>query len=274
MLKQATTSLFPTVKVMRSRIPTGLFSNNAAIRIQVPCNNSWYAQTTQPYARIPSCPAAAAAVRTVYTAPKKEGFAIPAQGFLFVLLLIPVALMTTYEGRYGPTEETLEEEVGERYAGRIAENRAKRSPHMAEFFQKAIHQPQQGTKVDDDLHKLLYAGKGGKKRMHAIDEKFYGTAEGVAEKTRQEEQRQELQETKRKIKAGETVVNSNVVDDNHVQTTTVVDGADATSRSINTTSTTDAAAAPAVVDSKSLALVAVVATVAATAGFLAGGNRR
>jgi hypothetical protein len=224
----------------------------------------------------------------MYTSPKKEGFQIPAQGFLFVLLLVPVALMATYEGRYGPTDESVEDEIGARYAARIAENRAKRtSSHMAEFFQAAIHQPQDGTKVNDDLHKLLIAGKGGKKRMHAIDEKLYGTAEGVAEKTRQEEQRKEMQQAKiimQKKKEAEAGIDAesiaaatvDTVENAKMETLDAKSAKTVSTATTTTTTTTTSSASPSAstaLDGKSLALVAVVATVAATAGFFAGGSR-
>ena len=55
--------------------------------------------------------------------------------------MVPVAFLATYEGRYGPTDESVQGEVGERYAARIAEHRAKQTNrHMAEFFQAAIFQ--------------------------------------------------------------------------------------------------------------------------------------
>jgi hypothetical protein len=122
---------------------------------------------------------------------------------------------------------------------------------MAEFFQHAIRN--QDGQVDQKLDEVLKAGKGGKKRMYAVDEKLYGTAEGAAERLRQEA---EQKNKKKKNKKNAVIVR----DENRKDTPAPTEPP--------RTSLADS------IDPKSLAAVAGVATVAAAVGYLAGGSRR
>lgn len=195
-------------------------------------------------------------------AAKRLGFSIPAQGFVFSALLIPVLGYTLYAGSFGLSEEELEHQVRERYAERIAEQRPQ-SAAMADFFQHAIHKPD--GSVDETFQQVLYAGRGGKKRIYAVDEKLYGTEEGVAEKKRQEEEQKKRQEYRRKKKAGE------IVDDEQTKKSKSSSGA-----SKNETPKADVTPTPGgmVINTQSAATMGAVALLAAGVGFLAGGSRR
>lgn len=194
-------------------------------------------------------------------AAKKAGYSIPAQGFLFTALLIPVFAYTMYAGRYGPSDEELEQEVRQRYSVKIAQNREKNEA-MADFFQRAIHNPD--GKVDETLKEVLYAGKGEKKRFHAVDAKLYGTEEGIAEKKRQEEERKKREEYNRKKKAGE-IVEEKAKPNALTEKTPAKNEISAPEKS---------AQRGIVLDAQSAAALGAVAVVAAGVGFLAGGSRR
>ena len=163
---------------------------------------------------------------------------------------MPALAYALYADKYGPSDEQLEQEIRQRYAGKIAENEQKWEA-MAVFFKNAIRQP-----VDDSLKQVLYAGRGGKKRMGAVDEKFYGTAEGVEEKKRQEEEQKKREEYRRKKKAGEIVEE----------------------KSKDVPKSPEALPPPSnggiVLNTQSAATLGAVALLAAGVGFLAGGSRR
>lgn len=199
-------------------------------------------------------------------AAKRAGFSIPAQGFVFTALLLPVLGYTMYAGRYGPSEEDLERQVRERYSARIAENRDKNAA-MADFFQHAIYNPD--GKVDDSLKEVLYAGKGGKKRFYAVDDKWYGTSEGVQEKKRQEEERAKREEYKRRKKAGEIVEEPK---DEKKSSKSKIKGSVA--RAEAPAAATTNGSGSIVLNAQSAATIGVVAIVAAGVGFLAGGGSR
>jgi hypothetical protein len=199
-------------------------------------------------------------------APRRPGFQIPAQGFVFTVLLFPALAYTLYAGRYGPSDDELEREIRERYSGKIAENREKNEA-MAEFFQHAIHKPD--GKVDDDLKEVLYAGKGGKKRLSAVDDKLYGTSEGVAERKRQDEERVKRKEYRRKKKAGEIVEEK----PNGKQKGSAKAAAAAAAKGSETPPSTRSTPS-GLINVQSAATIAAVAVAAAGAGYLAGGSRR
>jgi hypothetical protein len=110
--------------------------------------------------------------------------------------MIPVTGFALYAQRYGPEEEELEQEIRKRYAPDIAKNQQNNAA-MQELFQHAIKNPDDAVE-DDRLAQVLYGGKGEKKRFHAVDKELYGTAQGVEQRNRlQEELKQEAKEKKK-----------------------------------------------------------------------------
>lgn len=90
--------------------------------------------------------------------------------------MIPALAYFAYAERYGPSPEEIQEELTERYGPQIREA-SQRNQAMQELFLHTIKQPD-GT-FDDKLNGILYAGKQEKKRLHAVDDNYYGTAQGV-----------------------------------------------------------------------------------------------
>ena len=178
------------------------------------------------------------------------------------MLLLPVLAFTLYAGRYGPTDEALEEQISKRYHNE-QEHIIAKNKHMGDFFQKAIlHKNDSdgggGSPVESQLDAVLRGGKGDIKRLHHVDQKLYGTAEGVAEKKRVIE---ELEEEKKKRKKRKKRRKKKELE-----------------AAAKTTEHTQKGETPKFsmpnVEAKQVATVAVVATIAAAAGFLLGGSRR
>ena len=173
---------------------------------------------------------------------------------VFGLLLLPALAFTAYADRFGPTEEHVEHELKERYGHEIRETH-NRQDKMKEFFQHAIRQHDDGN-VESQLDEVLKAGRGGKKRIYAVDNKLYGTAEGVAERQRQEEEMKKQKKKKRKKK--EAVEEKTKREEPKEEKEKGPSMLSKLSQSV---------------DKKSVLTVAVVAGVAGVAGFLAGGRR-
>lgn len=183
-------------------------------------------------------------------AKQAPGFKVPVHILAYSILFSPAFIFLAYYDRYGKQEEELEQELQEKYGDNIRKSQAG-NKNMAAFFDHAIRNPD--GKVDDQLDSVLKAGKGAMKRHYAVDDKLYGTAEGVAERKRMEIElkRQKVERKKRKAagpKKAQRVVKKE-----------------------------EAAAAPRKtieVDAKQVAAVTVLAAAAALVGFLAGGSRR
>ena len=103
--------------------------------------------------------------------------------------MFPAVLFTFYADRFGPSDDVLEEEITERYQAQVKAS-SQKNKDMQAFFQHAIRKHDDDS-VDGQLDEMLKAGKGGKKRMFHVDDKLYGTKEGVEERQRQEEKRKE-----------------------------------------------------------------------------------
>lgn len=124
---------------------------------------------------------------------KEPLFQIPAHLAAFTLLLLPVAVYTAffYTGRDDRREE-LEEKIRARYGDDHVHVASTNNRKFAEFYQSAILSDEQDARIQ----KVLYAGKGEKKRFHTIDPELYGTEKGVVERNRVEQER--LAATKRR----------------------------------------------------------------------------
>lgn len=110
--------------------------------------------------------------------PSKDsgGVGISAHLFTFTVFLIPAIAYFAYAEQYGPSQGEIQEELSERYGPQIREA-SQRNQAMQELFLHTIKQPD-GT-FDDKLNRMLHAGKKEKKRLHAVDDNYYGTAQGV-----------------------------------------------------------------------------------------------
>lgn len=129
--------------------------------------------------------------------PSKDsgGGGISAHLFFFTLFMIPAVAYFAYAERYGPSSDEVQEELSERYGPQIREA-SQRNQAMHDWFLHTVKQPD-GT-FDDKLNRMLHAGKQEKKRLHAVDSNYYGTAQGVQAR----EQAQQETATAVKMKKG------------------------------------------------------------------------
>ena len=173
--------------------------------------------------------------------------------------MIPVAFATLYVSRFSPDEETLEAEIRQRHGVEVQMS-TQNNQDMKSFFQKTMQ-----STDDQRLDEVLRGGRGAKKRLYAVDEKLYGTQEGVEEKKRQEELQKERKREKRRAKkeAAQAAAEGRTVPQKESSKNNAVDGADSTPTRSS-------------VEFKSVVAVSAVAVGAAALGFLAGagGSRR
>lgn len=192
-----------------------------------------------------------------YSSRSQPRFRVPAHVAAFSLLLAPALLYFVYFER-ASDDERLQQELRERYANDIQVATTK-NKHMAEFFQHAIRNPD--GKVEDQLDAVLKGGKGDKKRLYAVDERLYGTKEGVEERKRMEEQlaKERRKKKRRKRKKKEAAKAA----------------AEAAAKEPSALSKTVAGIKAKIesVDKQQVATVAVAASLAAAVGFLVGGRR-
>jgi hypothetical protein len=214
-------------------------------------------------------------LRRYSSARPQPRFRIPAQVAAFSVILTPAVIYFAFYERFGD-EEKLQEELRERYADEIRVTSGK-NQHMADFFRHTFRNPD-GTS-DDKLDELLKAGRKAKKRLHAVDETLYGTAEGTAEKQRTEQESVEQKQGK-EIKSPAGRPSSSPT--SQAATSTVGGpsqsshaGCERESRAEDKTGTSrskPARLSSDMVDTKSVVSFASVAVLAAAVGYLFGGR--
>ena len=116
---------------------------------------------------------------------------------------------------------------------------------MVKFFQ-AMKDPNDHPEQDKKMMQVLHGGRGDIKRHYAVDEKLYGTEEGVVKKKEAEEvllqdvgekQKKKLKKKKRKrkkVKATEedSSAKENISEEKHEDGTKTDAGAQMTTRSL------------------------------------------
>lgn len=132
---------------------------------------------------------------------EKEKNAIPAQLVYFVVLLVPTLAFTGYFfAGQEERDKQLQAVLRERYPDQQDAQSLQRKQAMRQFYKNTILNPESGAE-DNRLRQVLYGGSGDMKRQLAVDERLYGTKEGVEEKKRMEEElRQEKLERKKRRK--------------------------------------------------------------------------
>lgn len=181
------------------------------------------------------------------------------------MIMIPALLFTGYAERYGTDEEALKEKLKERYNPEIRQA-SNKEEQMKAFFAHAIRQ-HDDQKIDTQLEEVLRAGKGGKKRLHQVDEKFYGTAEGVAGRIKAEEEVKEKKKRKKKKQQEQA-------QDTPSEESSTLHGALSRVGSTLMVPWTRTKEYLSTVDTKSAAAVTAVASIAALAGYFAGGGNK
>jgi hypothetical protein len=147
-------------------------------------------------------------------------------------------------------DKSFEEELRTNYSKNIQNSRSQRAD-----FVKFMDGLKRGES-DERLDEMLRAGKGGMKRHYRVDEKYYGTEEGVAAKKRVEE---ELKEQARKRKERRKKRDAESKKDEKKSTESENPSHEHTSMSTTT---------------KSAVAVAMVGAAAVAVSLLFGGGRR
>eukprot|EP00584_Thalassiosira_punctigera_P024768 CAMPEP_0172555138 /NCGR_PEP_ID=MMETSP1067-20121228/58120_1 /TAXON_ID=265564 ORGANISM="Thalassiosira punctigera, Strain Tpunct2005C2" /NCGR_SAMPLE_ID=MMETSP1067 /ASSEMBLY_ACC=CAM_ASM_000444 /LENGTH=181 /DNA_ID=CAMNT_0013343647 /DNA_START=100 /DNA_END=645 /DNA_ORIENTATION=- len=107
--------------------------------------------------------------------PPKPRVKIPVHVFVYTIAFLPGAAYAHYWYKNAPSDEEHEEELRKKYSHIIEQSRDKQA-QMTTFLQnmKDPHSDQQ-----KQMNQILLGGRGQKKRLHAVDEKIYGTEEGA-----------------------------------------------------------------------------------------------
>jgi hypothetical protein len=209
----------------------------------------------------------------------KSGFKVPIHVAVYSIMFAPAVIFLLYYDQYGHQEEELEEQLKANHGDSIRRSQAG-NKNMAAFFNSSIRNPDGA--MDNKIDSVLKGGKGEMKRHYAVDEKLYGTAEGVAERKRMEKElkRQKREKKKKRLEqaAGSGAGSGTVAGDEDKKKKTEES---ATSDDTLVTSDDETLADPKAqarqsiqVDATQIAAVTLVAGAAALVGFLAGGSRR
>lgn len=204
-------------------------------------------------------------------------------GVIFGVFLVPAILCTIYVARYGPTSEQRDEQIKERYSKDINISR-ENNKGLANLYQNAIlGKGDDQENINKKLHDVLHGGKYDKKRLYSVDEKLYGTKEGVDEKikTVNEIENEKLDKIKKK-KEKNDLTNDIVVEDESVSSITNIKEKknDKLTKQQNNTSEN---LIQVVDESKNdsnkittgqIVTVAAIGTIAAIAGLASGGGSR
>jgi hypothetical protein len=174
--------------------------------------------------------------------------------FMFLVPMFPAILYALYFGYgYEERQKVLEQEIRERYAEGVAKAHVNNEA-MRELFQTVIKEPSDDPRIDQ----LLRAGVGDMKRIHSVDKDLYGTEEGkILREKFLEEQKAKRKKRKRKktnAAAAESAVESGV---SHQANPPFFQWPRLPE-----------------VDKKQVITAAVVGSIAAAVGFLAGGGNR
>lgn len=196
---------------------------------------------------------------------REPAFKIQAHVLAFLIILLPVGIYGFWADRHKIDEEDLEEELRGRYGADIA-TQTRNNQAMKEFFRNTIQNPEAGVE-DERLREVLHGGRGrNQKRFHEIDKNLLGTKEGqeLAKKTQEELQqeaamRKERRKQRRKKKKMAAKDEESAEENQQQRENAVMAKLKAIGENI---------------DTKQVATVAVVGSVAAAAGFFLGGGRR
>jgi hypothetical protein len=112
--------------------------------------------------------------------------------------------VATYWKRNHQTDEEFEQVLKEKHSSKIQGNRDKKQD-MVNFF-AAMKDPSANPEQERKMNEVLYGGKGDKKRHYAVDEKLYGTEEGL-EKRLEAEKTIKLRKKRKKKKKAKAATN-------------------------------------------------------------------
>lgn len=212
-------------------------------------------------------------------------FKLPIHVVNYSLALLPVCGYTWYTLKNKPSDEELEKEIRTKYSTEVKASENSREA-MKEFF-KGIRDPNQmNSKQEEELSKILRAGKDTVKRHYAVDETLYGTEEGSQQaeelqrlaKEESKKKKKRMKQLKKEGKLGEGGGETSIKN-NHAEKTSKKSKEPPSSKqvsdSLSSTATNEIEAAmPAKpLFTKEQTSMAAMLAVAVTVGFLLGDRR-
>lgn len=134
-----------------------------------------------------------------YSTMSKARIRIPAHVFGYSLAIIPVVYFGYYYQSNKASDADFEEELRKNYSHNIQASQSNRAEMV-----KVVEALKRGNvSKDKRIDEMLHAGKGDKKRHYPVDEKYYGTEEGIAAKERIQEELK-MKQAKKKAAAGDS----------------------------------------------------------------------
>jgi hypothetical protein len=112
--------------------------------------------------------------------------------YLILSLCQCIVSIAMYWKRNHKSDQELEEILKENYSTKIQGNRDKKE-QMVKFF-AAMKDPSANPEQEKKMQEVLYGGKGDIKRHYAVDEKLYGTQEGVETRRKIAEEEQQMKQ--------------------------------------------------------------------------------
>ena len=121
----------------------------------------------------------------------KPKIKIPVHVLVYTIAFIPGAAYAYHWYKNAPSDEEHEAELRKKYAHHIEASKEKHAT-MSQFLQGM--QDPNNKEQQARMAEVLRGGRGGQKRLHAVDNKMYGSEEGARR------QMQEMDKTKKKGK--------------------------------------------------------------------------
>ena len=121
----------------------------------------------------------------------KPKIKIPVHVLVYTIAFIPGAAYAYHWYKNAPSDEEHEAELRKKYAHHIDASKEKHAT-MSQFLQGM--QDPNNKEQQARMAEVLRGGRGGQKRLHAVDNKMYGSEEGARR------QMQEMDKTKKKGK--------------------------------------------------------------------------
>lgn len=119
----------------------------------------------------------------------KPKIKIPVHVLVYTIAFIPGAAYAYHWYKNAPSDEEHEAELRKKYAHHIEASKEKHAT-MSQFLQGM--QDPNNKEQQARMAEVLRGGRGGQKRLHAVDDKMYGSEEGARR------QMQEMDKTKKK----------------------------------------------------------------------------
>lgn len=118
--------------------------------------------------------------------------------FVFSVASVPGIAYAVYWKRNHQSDEEFEQTLRQNYSSKIQGNKDKKQD-MVQFFE-AMKDPAKNPEQDEKMMQVLRGGNGDIKRHYAVDDKLYGTEEGLAKRKEAENESIQIESEKKNKK--------------------------------------------------------------------------